>query len=237
MELMITMSFTRNIAFAGLTAAGKTTHARLLASELGYEYVSATDILLEMLGVDTPSDQVWFTRLQEINEARGDGAVDAELEQRLLESNRTRQATVFDTWALAWIGDAPLVRLWLESDVESRARKCLISQESQQLGISECRKLLGEKDSFNRELFTQRHGFDLFTDRDRYDVILCNSHLIPRATDTAAQAGIEAFAPIVHAAVTSVLTADTASARVLARAHPREIHRITVPDTSTMGRC
>ncbi|WP_207954742.1 cytidylate kinase family protein [Saccharopolyspora elongata] len=234
---MITMSFTRNIAFAGLTAAGKTTHARLLASELGYEYVSATDILLEMLGVDTPGDQVWFARLQEINEARGDGAVDAELEQRLLELNRTRHATVFDTWALAWIGDEPLVRIWLESDADSRARKCLVSQRQQRLGLDECRNLIDDKDTFNRELFTQRHGFDLFTDRDRYDVILCNSHLIPQATDTAAQAGIEAFAPIVHAAVTSVLTSDTTSARELARAHPREVHRITVPDTSTVGRC
>jgi cytidylate kinase len=38
-----------NIAFAGLTAAGKTTHARRLAADLGYDYVSATDILFEIL--------------------------------------------------------------------------------------------------------------------------------------------------------------------------------------------
>lgn len=221
-----------NIAFAGLTAAGKTTHARLLARELGYTYVSATDILLNLLGVDTPGDRVWFSRLAEINEARGDGSVDAELEQRLLQLNRARQATVFDTWALAWIGDGPLVRLWLESDVESRARKCLVSQENQCLGINECRKLIHEKDEFNYELFAQRHNFDLFTDRDRYDVVLSNSHLIPEATESAALAGIEAFAPIVHAAVTAVLTADAASARKLASEHPREVHRITVPSTA-----
>ncbi len=40
-----------NIAFAGLTAAGKTTHARRLAADLGYRYVSATDILLEILAL------------------------------------------------------------------------------------------------------------------------------------------------------------------------------------------
>jgi hypothetical protein len=40
-----------NIAFAGLTAAGKTTHARRLAADLGYSYVSATDILFEILGM------------------------------------------------------------------------------------------------------------------------------------------------------------------------------------------
>src|ERR1700722_7225690 len=40
-----------SIAFAGLTAAGKTTHAQRLAADLGYDYVSATDILFEILRV------------------------------------------------------------------------------------------------------------------------------------------------------------------------------------------
>jgi cytidylate kinase len=50
-----------NIAFAGLTAAGKTTHARRLAADLGYRYVSATDILLEILQVRDPGADLWFT--------------------------------------------------------------------------------------------------------------------------------------------------------------------------------
>jgi cytidylate kinase len=131
--------------FAGLTAAGKTTHAKRLADELGYDYVSATDILLAILGIDDPSDQIWFARLGEIQAARGDGAVDIELEQRLVSLNRTRQRTVFDTWALAWIGEGPLVRIWIESDLESRVRKCLVSQRSGRLDAHECRSLIEEK--------------------------------------------------------------------------------------------
>lgn len=50
-----------NIAFAGLTAAGKTTHAQRLAADLGYDYVSATNILFEILRV--PRDtHPWSTR-------------------------------------------------------------------------------------------------------------------------------------------------------------------------------
>jgi len=50
-----------NVAFAGLTAAGKTTHAQLLAADLGYDYISATDISFEILPV--PGDtHPWFTR-------------------------------------------------------------------------------------------------------------------------------------------------------------------------------
>jgi cytidylate kinase len=224
----VTTNLTSNIAFAGLTAAGKTTHAKRLAAELGYDYVSATDILLEILGIDDPSDQVWFARLHEIQEARGDDAVDIELERRLVSMNRTRQRTVFDTWALAWIGGNPLVRIWIESDLESRARKCLVSQRSQRLDVHECRNLIREKDEFNRSIFRRRHGFDLFADRYRYDAVLCNSHLIPTATAGAAQSGIGVFAPIVRASVISVMTSDGPGAGALQHANARAVQRITV---------
>lgn len=221
------MNFTTNIAFAGLTAAGKTTHARRLAEELQYDYVSATEILLEILGIDEASDQVWFTRLGEIQDARDDGIVDRELEQRLIALARTRQRTVFDTWALAWIADTPMVRIWLESDFPSRVRKCVVSQRSRRLSPDECGALIREKDDYNRAIFLRRHGFDLFEDRYRYDVVLCNSHLIPEATAMAAESGINAFAPVVYAAATAAMASDESSSLVLQERHPREVLRIT----------
>jgi len=222
------VDFTSNIAFAGLTAAGKTTHAKRLAEQLGYDYVSAAEILLEMLGIDDPSDQVWFTRLEEIHTARGEDALDAELEERLVSMNRTRQRTVFDTWALAWIGDDPLVRIWMESDLESRVRKCVVSQRSKRLSAQECRRLIQSKDAFNRYMFHRRHDFDLFADRHHYDAVLCNSHLIPAATEEAANSGIEAFAPIVYAAAASVMMSDESGVRTLRQANSREVQRITL---------
>jgi cytidylate kinase len=219
---------TSNVAFAGLTAAGKTTHAQRLAQELGYDYVSATELLLKILGVDAASDQIWFTGLREIQALRDTGVVDAELEARLIYMNQTRQRTVFDTWALAWIGDSPLVRIWIESDLESRVRKCIVSQRSEQLSPGECRVLIQEKDEFNRRLFRLRHGFDLFTDRRRYDAVLCNSHLIPAATASEAKCGIETFAPVVRAVATCLLASDQAGARTLQESRPQEVHRITV---------
>jgi XTP/dITP diphosphohydrolase len=90
---MSVTTFTTNIAFAGLTAAGKTTHARRLAAELGYDYVSATEILLGILGISGERDRVWFTQLDHINRARDGGSVDAELEQRLLGLCGTHQTS------------------------------------------------------------------------------------------------------------------------------------------------
>ena len=221
------MRYGTNIAFAGLTAAGKTTHTRRLAKELGYEYVSATDILLEILGIEASGDQIWFSRLNEIDKARDDHAVDTELERRLIELAKTRQGTVFDTWALAWIGDDPLIRIWIESDLMSRTRKCLVSQRSKRLDDQECRRLIEDKDTYNRDIFRQRHGFDLFTDRNRYDAVLCNSHLIPAPTQTAANSGIGAFAPIVHAAVTALLEQDMTRLRAVRERSPREVLSIS----------
>lgn len=219
---------TTNIAFAGLTAAGKTTHAKILAEELGYKYVSATEILLDILGIDEPSDQVWRTRLGEINAARYDGAIDAELEERLLAMSQTCQRTVFDTWALAWIGNDPLVRIWIDSDLESRVRKCLVSQGHNRLNPDECRRILQEKDGFNRWAFRRHHDFDLYTDRHRYDIVLCNSHLIPHPTSSAALSGIGRFAPLVSSAASCVLASDASAATALRRAHPKEVRRITM---------
>lgn len=221
--------YTTNIAFAGLTAAGKTTHAKRLATELGYKYVSATDILLEILGIGDASETIWPKRLAEINAARRDGSVDTELEERLLSMSRTCQRTVFDTWALAWIGDAPLVRVWIESDLESRVRKCIVSQRGSRMSPQEGTTLLNEKDLFNRWAFQQRHGYDLFVDRQRYDLVVDNSHLIPVATEAAARIGIETLASLLNVAATSVMNSDLSTARGLLEKHPKEIRRITFP--------
>ena len=216
-----------NVAFAGLTAAGKTTHARLLAHELGYAYVSATEVLLDILGIDASGDGLWFDRFEQISAARAGDGVDEELDARLAGLAATSRGTVFDTWALAWVSPTPMVRVWIESDEESRARKCLVSQQEARLDLSACRALVHAKDAEARAGFLRRHHFDLFTDRDRYDLVLTNSHLIPHADRNCADRGIVAFAPVVHDAVTALLAhrREPELTRVVAR-HPREITAI-----------
>ena len=211
-----------NIAFAGLTAAGKTTHAQRLAADLGYDYVSATDILFEILRVPRHTHP-WFNQAGAISTARQDGAVDAELESRLIDLARTRDRTVFDSWALAWICPVPVVRIWVESDLPSRTRKCLVSLGSDPRPLGECEAVLRSKDDYNRAMFLRRHGFDLFRDRERYHAVLCNSHLIPSATKQKSQRGIEAFAPVVREAALAVLKADPDALAELHTRHPREV--------------
>jgi cytidylate kinase len=215
-----------NIAFAGLTAAGKTTHARRLAADLGYSYVSATDILFQLLEVGDPGAHPWFDRLDAINAAREGDSVDNELEARLSELARTRERTVFDSWALAWICPVPVVRIWIESDLPSRTRKCLVSLGDEPRPLAECEGVLRAKDDYNLAMFRHRHGYDLFTDRERYHAVLCNSHLIPSATRQESRRGIEEFAPVVRDAALAVMSADAGGMAELRVMHPREIHSI-----------
>jgi cytidylate kinase len=211
-----------NVAFAGLTAAGKTTHAQRLAADLGYDYVSATDILFEILRVP-PDAHPWFNQAGAISAARQDGAVDAELEARLVDLARTRDRTVFDSWALAWICPVPVVRIWIESDLPSRTRKCLVSLGGEPRPLGECEAVLRSKDGYNRAMFLRRHGFDLFRDRERYHAVLCNSHLIPSATGQESRRGIEAFAPVVRDAALAVLEGGADSPAELRAGYPREV--------------
>ena len=57
-----------NVAFAGLTAAGKTTHSKILAEQLGFKYVSATQTILDIIGMDEVPDRVWFDKYDEVEQ-------------------------------------------------------------------------------------------------------------------------------------------------------------------------
>jgi cytidylate kinase len=155
-----------SIAFAGLTAAGKTTHAQRLAADLGYDYVSATDILFELLRV--PRDaHPWFDQAVAISAAREDGAVDAELESRLVDLARTSDRVVFDSWALAWICPVPVLRIWIESDLPSRIRKCQVSLGDEPRPLAECEGVLRAKDDYNRAMFRRHHEIGRASCRER----------------------------------------------------------------------
>ena len=192
-----------NIAFAGLTAAGKTTHAKILAQELGYQYISATDIILDIINFKgTNSDRAWLDHYDTIEKAREGDGVDIELEARITAMANEQDGLVLDTWAMAWIYSGPtsMVRIWIESDQPSRTRKCYVSQGVYKtLTLDGCRQLIDQKDGDTRTKFQRRLGFDLFSDRHRYDVVLDNGRLIPDATEKSAQKGIATFAPILLA--------------------------------------
>jgi cytidylate kinase len=200
-----------NIAICGLSAAGKTTHAKLLERELGYRYVSGTGALARMLNIPIMQDPpAWMDIAEAVARVRRDDT-DLNLEEHLVELESTRTGQIFDVWALPWTSqNKRLVRIWLESTAISRALKCYVSQgSSPSRSVRECLSYIENKDAENRGLFERTQGFDLFKDRDVFQIILDNSGFITHPTETAANAGIDAFAPFVRTAIDVVLGNST----------------------------
>ncbi|WP_239374176.1 B12-binding domain-containing radical SAM protein [Frankia sp. Cj5] len=191
-------------------------------------------------GLGEPSgrryDHLTPPRFNQIRHARHGDLADDTLDRRLAELAADRPGIVFDTWALAWLAPGPMMRVWIESDLESRARTCHVSQTHTALSLPECRDLARDKDEDTRANFLRRHGSDLFTDRHRYDLVLCNSHLIPVADRSCADNGIAVFAPVVGEAVSALLAQrpihDLAA---LAYRRPAEILRIGAVQPDELG--
>lgn len=206
-----------NIIISGLTAAGKTTHARLLARRLGFDYISASQWMLQRLGV--PNDRnnaLWVTRMPAIEALRDGRPVDAEVNDALVDALRTSDGTVFDSWALPWLaGSMPSLKIWIESSAVSRAMKARVSQEPYGpfLPLRDCHALVEAKDESTAQRMRPLLGLDIRTDRSVFDLVLDNSDLIGAPTIESARIGIAAFHLTLAGVVAKRLPARTGRVR------------------------
>jgi cytidylate kinase len=180
------------IVISGLTAAGKTTLAHRLAAQFTLDYVSASAILRQALG-DTSN---YWTPTLDLR--RNDLSLERKVDQLVREAFLQSEHAVFDCWGLPWIaGDAtnPAVFVWIESDPESRFRKCFVSylERGDPKTHSECRDIVIAKDAKSREIFMANWGFDIYTDLSPFNIVLDASSLIPRADSATAQQGARAL--------------------------------------------
>lgn len=206
-----------NIAISGYTAAGKTTHAQLLAEALGFEHVSAAEILLQRLGFDltvVSESEIWFYRNAEIDRRRQELTIDSELDTLLRRRAAEEEGIVFDSRFLPWFAEAPLLCIWLASDLPSRARKCCVSIGRTVADAPECAQCIHDKDNLDVARLAGGRGCIFGPDRALFDVVLDNSSFIPEATAECATSGVQAFHPYLLAAVRAV-TGDLALLREL----------------------
>jgi cytidylate kinase len=209
------------IVLSGLTAAGKTTHTKLLAQRLGYESVHVTDILLRELGIRRPSQNVWVGRLAELESMRNGNTVDDQVDEILLSSVREKQHVIVDAWAFPWYGPQDMLRIWIGSDRLSRAWKCSVSALGvREMTTEESATLIDEKDDITRRRFRDRYGFDLYSDRSVFDFVLDNSHLISEPTLASSEAGIQRFDMVLAACVEVALSGDPRPLMDLAEEDP-----------------
>jgi cytidylate kinase len=187
----------RNVLISGLTAAGKTTHARLLAAELSYRYVSATEIIADMIGIDKneASAGFWQRYGLAVGRIRDTTDLDRELDARLIKMATADEALVIDAWALPWlITSSHCISLWIESDHRSRTLKASVSDDNRRQ-LEWYEEFISRKDNDSRRRFLLIYGFDLYGSRSQFDVELNNSDYITQATRKDSDRGIARFQP------------------------------------------
>jgi cytidylate kinase len=181
-----------HICISGLTAAGKTTHAELLARDLDMRFVSATEILAKLCGVEfRPS--MWLDEVAQVGSIRDSSPIDVQLDDELAQLFRSTTPTVFDSWALPWLADRltnDCLYIWFESDFSSRVRKSRVSALPRDLSYQAARSLVSGKDQDAVQRFGRLYGFDLRHDRRPFDLVVDNGGLIPLPTDEWRRRGI-----------------------------------------------
>jgi cytidylate kinase len=197
----------QNIIISGLTAAGKTTHAKLLCEEYGLRYISASQILFNLAGIEgQQSFDFWLTpRGRELSRRMSWTEIDNEF--RRLESELDR--TVFDCQSLPWLRTKECMVIWIESSLTSRVMKAIVSYKGQStLTSGEVEEGVKSKDRFAREQILTNYNIDLFQDREPFNFIVDISSFITAPTEEASRLSIQNAQEILSSAVGYYLYED-----------------------------
>ena len=139
---------TLNVMIAGLTAVGKTTHSRILARQLGYDVVGATEYLLSNANFDTTRGHPWLEHLTELEAQRDrEGSIDDAVDAALCADTRTLACDAYSILGRPpWLSPAPALRIKLVSTPIAAARKVYVSQGlNRKRNLSECMDHMLEK--------------------------------------------------------------------------------------------
>lgn len=202
-------SFGNRVFISGLTAAGKTTHSKHLAEHFSCQYISSSNALLEMLGVrpDVVKSDFWISeQASKLQEMRKDPSFDRRVDMKMATLVSKNQNIVVDSWAISWVSKESAFKIWLESSLESRIWKSMISHGlPKDRSYNQYQKLLLEKDESTRELFLKEYSFDLFTDHSHFDFVIDITSFITGPTFEASRMSVNLVNEILVSAVGSFI--------------------------------
>ena len=194
-----------SVCISGLTASGKSTHSHLLAGEFGLTYVSGSQILLNRAGKSPiqPKD-FWVTpEARRLKAAENYVCIDTEL----LHIESIGEGYVFDTYTQPWRHQRPALCIWLESDLNSRVLKSIVSHRGRgHLEPEEYFDKITEKDNDTIRLCRDLYDIDIGTDLSPFDLILDISGLIEAPTLDASLQSIQLAHSIIRPAAAWYLT-------------------------------
>ena len=198
----------RLIIVSGFTAAGKTTHARLLATALGWRYIGMSQIRSLCVPGSATEREEWVEG-GDVRRA-ANISLDLEMDHRLKDHiDRLEIPVVVDAWLQPWLCElSNATRVWLGSDFDSRVLKARVSRLRSGLGPSpSIDATIAQKDDFSIAHFRRVYGVDFGPDPTVFDLLLDNTGYIAEATIRSSDDGINRFAAVFNARVSALVEA------------------------------
>jgi len=196
-----------NVCISGLTASGKTTHSHLLAGEFGLSYVSGSQIQFNFMGI-SPIQPKYFWITDEAKALWNEKEF-IRIDSELLRLESVSEGYIFDTSTMPWRHKKPALCIWLESDLESRIIKSIVSHHGHgSFSYDSYREKILEKDKATIDLYKKLYNIDISKNLSFFDLILDISTLIKEPTLKASLYSIATTHSIIRAVVGWYLTND-----------------------------
>jgi len=221
----------RRVMISGLTAAGKTTHCRMIESHFRMDYVSSSAVLLDALGIanrERPDDFWVSDKASEIHKKReNDRTIDRLIDKSLSEHIENNDNLIIDSWGMPWITQCEGFRIWLDSSLESRIWKSIVSHNAEHdYSLESYKKRIIKKDLHTRDFFLSEYRFDLFEDYEMFDLVVDIGSFIKSPTKHASRISIQSVDELIRPFIEWYLFEDISHIATLANAASDNWHKI-----------
>ena len=174
------------ITISGPAGSGKSTAAAGLAEALGYEHVSGGDVFRAL------ADDRGMTPLELNRAAEEDDTIDRDLDRRLRETAREREALVLESRLAGWMaGEHADFRMWLNAPLAVRAQRIAEREDKSVDRAHEETRARAESEAGR---YREYYGIDI-ADLSIYDLVLNTARLDPNGVVDALRVVVEAYSP------------------------------------------
>ncbi len=178
-----------NIIITGLTACGKSYQSSRLAKILGFDHISASDVLLKNLrskqNINEDDQRHFWIRKEnkkQIENLRNTNNLDEQVDDYLLELCNSSNNIFFESRTLPWRSkNHNLIKIYLNPSLKDRAKIAYDSKDIKEYSVEDLIVSINEKDKKDIERFKKLYNIDI-SDTKCFGLVLDNGKLSPDET-------------------------------------------------------
>lgn len=174
------------VTVSGPAGSGKSTLAASLADALGVDHVSGGDIFREL------ASERGLTPLELNRRAETDDSIDRNLDRRLRDTARERDALVLESRLAGWMaGEYADFRVWLDAPLDVRAAR-IADREAK--SVERAREETEARAESEAQRYREYYGIDI-ADLSIYDLTVNTARWSPDGVCTLVAAALDSYDP------------------------------------------